>query len=271
MSAQQFGRNGGWLKDSAVSADESPAVKPVRAKVRVGLVAGVVLMLLIGGAGTLLWQNLPSHTEGSPPDARPISPEELKQVQDKAERGDSVAQNQLGEFYLYGRRVRADPKSAAVWFEKSAAQGNATAQLNLGMLLDAGQGVSVDYAKAIEWYRKAAAQNSYAAQYNLAAMYAEGRGVSRDDRESTRWLTLAADQGYGLAEFSLGHRYIKGAGVGVDLVEAYKWLTLASAARISDAAAALDEIKEKMSAQDIADGKRRASAFVPKRISVVTP
>jgi uncharacterized protein len=247
-----------------VPAGDLNSIKPGGVCPRAVLLVGVVLFAVLGLIGVLFLLDRSGSGDVAVSDPRPLSAVELADLRSRAEKGAAAAQNQMGELYLYGRGIRPDSKVAAGWFEKSAAQGYAAAQLNLGMLFDAGQGVPMDYARAVEWFRKAAGQGLSAAQYNLAAMFAYGRGVGRDEREAVRWLTLAAGQGYGLAEFGLGHRYIAGTGVPVDLVEAFKWLKLAEAAKISGAADALDEIKEKMSGAEIAEGLKRARQFVPK-------
>lgn len=254
-----------------MSAGDLKSVKSGRVRLRPAVVAGVALIVALGAAGVMLLVSRLEPTEGGSTNPEPPSAIEVKQLQDRAEKGDAVAQNDLGELYLYGRGLGPDSKAAAGWFEKSAQRGNAAAQFNLGMLFDAGQGVPADYARAVDWYRKAAAQSHSGAQYSLAAMYSYGRGVVRDDREATRWLTLSAGQGYGLAQFSLGHRFIKGTGAPVDLVEAFKWLTLAEAAKVADASTALDEIKGGMSGAELTEARKRAREFVPKATTPPAP
>jgi TPR repeat protein len=51
----------------------------------------------------------------------------------------------------------------------SAEKGDAIAQYNLGYMYC--NGVSQDFAKAVEWYRKAAEQGSVYAQNKLGNMY----------------------------------------------------------------------------------------------------
>ncbi len=46
---------------------------------------------------------------------------------------------------------------------------------------------------------------------------------------------------------------------------AYQWLSLAAAKGIPDAVQARDDLKRKMTREQITEGQRRADAFVPKQ------
>src|SRR5437867_9161069 len=70
----------------------------------------------------------------------------------RAQAGDPVAQNQLGEMYEHGNGVPRDFAKAARWYRLAAEQGMAPAQLNLGTLYENGQGVAQSYAEAARWY-----------------------------------------------------------------------------------------------------------------------
>ncbi|HEY2179115.1 MAG TPA: tetratricopeptide repeat protein [Caulobacteraceae bacterium] len=85
-----------------------------------------------------------------------------------AERGDPVAQYDLGRLYSQGRGAAPDYPQAIVWFRKAAAQGHADAQTRLGELLARGQGAPKDLPQALAWYRKAAAQGNADALFALA-------------------------------------------------------------------------------------------------------
>ena len=60
-----------------------------------------------------------------------------------------------------------------------AERGDAVAQNNLGAMADA-DGPAHDPAEAVSWYAKAAAGGYTVAQHNLAVMYEKGRGVAQD-------------------------------------------------------------------------------------------
>ena len=52
----------------------------------------------------------------------------------------------------------------------SAEKGNRIAQYNLGLMHDEGNGVLEDDKEAVKWYRKAAEQGDAQAQYKLGLM-----------------------------------------------------------------------------------------------------
>ena len=91
----------------------------------------------------------------------------LEDVQVLAKKGEPVAQNALGLFYVHGQGVAQDYVEAANWFRKAAEQGYADAQFNLGVCYENGDGVTKDLAEAIKWYHKAAVQGDVGAQFNL--------------------------------------------------------------------------------------------------------
>ena len=75
-----------------------------------------------------------------------------------------------------------------------AERGDAIAQYNLGVMYAEGRGVPMDDTEAVRWYRLAAEQGDVVAQVNLAVMYVDGRGVSPDSVLAHMWLDLAMSQ-----------------------------------------------------------------------------
>ena len=65
-----------------------------------------------------------------------------------AERGDTLAQNNLGVLYETGRGVPKDCNTAYKWYLDAAKNGNLAAQNNLGLLLRDGLGVEQDTLEA---------------------------------------------------------------------------------------------------------------------------
>ena len=68
----------------------------------------------------------------------------------------------------------ADPTDS---LREKAEKGDAIAQFNLGLVYVKGRGVPKDEAEAVKWFRKAADQGDAQAQFNLGVTYAKGRGV----------------------------------------------------------------------------------------------
>jgi len=163
----------------------------------------------------------------------------LAQIKAAAEAGDAGAQDKLGDAYGY-------PSSQAeTWYRKAAAQGVVNSQYRLGCLL---------------------------------LLRAEGFMATRASRatngdEAVKWLTLAAAQGDNRAQLDLGRVLRDGKLVQQDYVEAYKWSALAARGGPFDPTAVggrmqRDSLILKMSTAQIAEGQRRAEAFVPHRPTV---
>jgi TPR repeat protein len=97
--------------------------------------------------------------------------------------------------------------------------------------------VSEDYTEAVKWYLKAAEQGYAAAQHNLSGCYFDGLGVAQDYVEAYKW--------HGLVSF--GNRIHYSGGIEM----AKKWD---------------DELKNKMSAEQISESRRRIAAFRRKGV-----
>ena len=68
--------------------------------------------------------------------------------------------------------------------------------LNLGRLYQMGLGVAQDDKKASQWYKKAAEQDLPIAQYVVGVLYENGQGVAQDNKKAFEWYSKAAEQGY---------------------------------------------------------------------------
>ena len=150
-------------------------------------------------------------------------------MQDKAlaEKGDRVAQCNMGINYFFGLGVAKDQVQAVSWYRKAAEQGNALAQSNLGVCYAKGEGVAKDQVQAVSWWHKAAEQGNALAQSNLGVCYAKGEGVAKDRVQAVSWYRKAAEQGYAEAQSNLGYFYESGTGVAKDEIEAYAYYNLA--------------------------------------------
>ena len=141
---------------------------------------------------------------------------------------------------------------------KAAEDGHVEAQVRLGVKYDLGKGVPKNDREAVKWYRKAAEQGNAPAQYNLGVKYAKGEGVPEDDRKAVKWFRLAAEQGDAMAQHNLGVMYDKGEGVPEDYVKAYAWFNLAAAQGQEDAVKAKDSLRERMTAEQVAEAQKLA-------------
>lgn len=228
---------------------------------KVGFLLAAALVIGVLLALALIERPAPESAPGSPPQA--AIEIDLAAVRPAAESGDAEAQWKLGLACARGQGVPQNYAEAAQWYRRAAEQGHAAAQAALGELYEAGQGVPYDEAEAARWYRRAAEQGHAGGQYSLAVLYVLGRGVPRDLAQALQWYRRAADQGNAQAQYHLGTRHRDGDGLPLDLVEAHKWLSLAAAQGLPDAARARDELKRKMTREQIAESRRRVEAFSP--------
>lgn len=140
-----------------------------------------------------------------------------------AERGNVIAQYELGHQYQQGLGVAKDPAKALEWFRKAADQGHPVAQVNLGTMYQEGSGVTKDDAQAVQWYTKSAEQGNGQAETRLGFMYESGAGVTKDNAQAAQWYRKAADQGNPRAQTRLGMLYQTGDGVDKDYAQAVQW------------------------------------------------
>ncbi len=149
-----------------------------------------------------------------------------------------------------------------------AERGDAVAQNELGSRYYGGRGVGRDDAEAARWIRLAAAQGYAPAQYNLGLLHFRNRGVAGNDAEAARWYRAAAEQGYPPAQAGLGYLYIYGAGVDEDHVLAYMWLELAWRGAGNDFTRRLyagqrSELGALMTDDDLRESRRLADEWRP--------
>ncbi len=141
-----------------------------------------------------------------------------------AERGEAVAQSQLGLYYNSGQGVTQDHAKALYWFRKAAEQGHVFAQYSVGLYYSGGQGgVTQDSAEAFYWFRKAAEQGYAEAQFIVGSIHINGNGAARDLFETFRWFRKAAEQGHVAAQSILGGMYKHGRGIVRNYAEAVRW------------------------------------------------
>jgi len=152
--------------------------------------------------------------------------EEFPKMRAKAEKGDAVAQNLVGEVYGSGRWVKADPSEALLWYQRSAKKGHARGQYNLAVALENGEGTPVNLPEALHWYKKAAGQGFAPAEYNLGLMILRGQVDRPKPTEGAKWIRKAAEHNDRLAQVALASLYAEGNGVRKDPAEAWAWLSV---------------------------------------------
>lgn len=196
----------------------------------------------------------------------------VKWYRKSAEQGDSESQLQMGIQYSAGGGVSIDQAQAVSWFRKAAAQSNSMAQTLLGQQYHLGRGVTKDFAEAMKWFSKAAEKEEPLALHWIGQMYFNGDGVLTDYAQAFKWLNRAAGKGAVLSQYHLGLMLGTGRGVGQDYIEGYKWLNVAlsrgqtewpNTNLFDQALKVRDALNLVMTPEQVAEGQRRASAFVP--------
>lgn len=180
-----------------------------------------------------------------------------KELELKAESGDSEAQAQLGHAYRDGIGIKENEEKARYWFQKSADQNYAkgyyglyltekkakdaiewlmkaveleypTAIADLGVLYMNGWGIEKDGNKAFKYNKIAAEKGVAQGELNLGVCYEYGIGTNQDFREAVKWFRKAANKGVPDAENSLGVCYKDGKGVEQDYKAAFEWFQKAA-------------------------------------------
>ena len=193
------------------------------------------------------------HGQGTPPNRK----EAAKWFHEAASGDAPIAQAQcaLGVLYANGEEVAQDYAKAAEWYLRAAKQGIAQAQNNLGTMYDTGEGVPLDRIDAATWFRRAAEQGYAEAQCNLGTACYHGQGVPKDPVEAATWFRRAAEQGIVQAQNNLGVLYDNGEGGVQDYKESYIWFSLASAGGHAKASQSRDKAARRLSPADLASAQ----------------
>lgn len=140
-------------------------------------------------------------------------------VKEKANKGDAVAQNQLGVWYYTGKNVKQDYKVALDWWAKSAKQNNPDGIGNMAMCYQLGNGIKKDSVMAMTLYKSAIKKGnaSIIPQHEkivknsgsvfsarlLMDCYQNGIGVKRDLKKVEIYQEVLAKSGDVDAQFAL--------------------------------------------------------------------
>lgn len=144
-----------------------------------------------------------------------------------AEMGLDNAQDAVGQCYLWGQGVQADPAKGIAWLSKAAEQENVAAMLYLAHQLALGRYVKHDHGRAARLLRKAAERSYPRAETAYGRALQEGAGVAKDERLAFLWFRRAADHGDHGALHFLMDCYQDGTGTEVDLAECIRIATRA--------------------------------------------
>lgn len=142
-----------------------------------------------------------------------------------AEKGDKVAQFQVGHMLYQGEGTTQDRSAAAGWYRRSAEQGVVGAQYEYGRVLHGGIGIAQDHVNAVRWLGMAADAGDTKAELALGFAYFRGEGVKKDFEQAAALARPEALKGNGRAQVLLSAALIN-----IDRsawVEALAWYTIA--------------------------------------------
>jgi localization factor PodJL len=168
--------------------------------------------------------------------------------------GNADAAFEIGERYLNGQGVTADPAEALKWFERAAAKGSPGAAFRLGMAYEKGHGTQKDRARAKTNYVLAAESGHLKAMHNLAVMIVEDSstpGRQPDYNTAIPWFRKAAERGLRDSQYNLGVLYARGLGVPQNLAESFRWFSLAANQGDAEAAKKRDDVAARLDQQTL--------------------
>ncbi len=172
----------------------------------------------------------------------------------------------LINFLATGRATKFFTGEVLQFVERNARMAkSAPARYQLGVMFQEGRALPKDPARALDAFTQAALFGSPDAQHRIGQMWAEGLDGAPDPAEAVKWYRKAAVQGDARAQLDLAQSYLTGSGIRQNLVEAWKWMKLAAVQQLSQADAQLTGVENRMTAEQLAEAKRRQEAFVPRK------
>nr|WBF70239.1 Sel1-like repeat-containing [Megavirus caiporensis] len=148
-------------------------------------------------------------------------------MKNKAQTGNSLAQNNLGFYYFYGNGSNRNIKKGLQWFEKAANQNFIYAHCNLGLIYSSGNHVEPNYQKAMDHILKGINLSSGTSELIMAGLYRYGNGVKLDYSIAYDWYLKSAKCGNAFSQHVLFQMYEDGFYVKQNTNTALYWLNIA--------------------------------------------
>lgn len=193
-----------------------------------------------------------------------------------ADRGDSVAEFNLGHAYYRDAKETHDYSEALILIRRAAAQGYGIALSQLGYMYLLGSGVPIDLTESKSWFRKAAEHGDPSHQFNYATMCWNGDFGPSDAEEAELWWLKAAEQGMPEAHMALGDSYADFWRIRPprDTIQGYMWHTLAALQRKPGhppeaARTSRDRIAEDMTPEQVAKAEDRVQLWLEEHANVM--
>jgi uncharacterized protein len=121
----------------------------------------------------------------------------FKWLNTAASKNDPEALYAIGTWYLHGRYVKKNPKTAVEYFLKAIDGNFADAYFDLGVSYEKGIGVVKNKAQAFSCYLNAALRGEKQSIYEVGRCYYYGIGVGRNIKIGNIWLKYAKANGIG--------------------------------------------------------------------------
>lgn len=154
----------------------------------------------------------------------------------EANRGNPLAQHDLGTMLLKGIGCEKEEARAREWFEKALSgfkqaerkkkKQKGYLQFRIGKMYAMGYGTEQDYLAAASWYERAVEEENPFAAYALGSLYHRGQGVEQEEEKALSLFLQAAQhekQPNAYAMYELGKMYRKGLGTPPDPQESKRW------------------------------------------------
>lgn len=145
---------------------------------------------------------------------------------EKAQKGDPIAQGEIGQFYYYGFNGKSNIDLAKKWLLKSKKQGVVSSIYYLGYIYYITANNEGDLRESFELIEESSILG-YSESYNiLGVFYSNGIYVDRDLKKAFQNYKKGADLGSRTAQFNLGQAYYWGKGIHKNYHEAFNWYVL---------------------------------------------
>lgn len=128
-----------------------------------------------------------------------------------ADKGNSVAMDQLSMFYMVGLGVKEDKEKAKKYLIDAIKHGNIQAQVRFVKMLYENPKTRRERAEEILQWTRTNAEKGYALpQYLLGIIYLEGEIVPQNMKKAFQWFSESANKGYPPAQYTTANFYLRG-------------------------------------------------------------
>ena len=167
----------------------------------------------------------------------------------------------LVQFYDTGRAgVGVDTIRATALCLEAATAGSTLAMNDMGIRYQRGTGITRDDVAAIGWFSLAGQFNLAAGHINLGSCFETGRGCKQDLNIAGSHYAAASKLNHPVGQFMLGRFFEEGKGTEKNPAHAYVLYSYAAAQNHAEAITRRDELKKKLSKEQIAEAEKMLKA-----------